>query len=100
MLEYFQVFVLSGLFSLNIMTHMKRLFQAKWIFIRHDLMRGLGQSETGMYCVRFGLVTMETDLEELIAIVYTAGKDVEESSKVLTSHHFSCYFSRNCELID
>lgn len=43
----------------------------------------LGQSEAGMYCVRFGLVTMETDLEELIAIVYTAGKDVEESSKFL-----------------
>lgn len=41
-----------------------------------------------MYCVRFGLVTMETDLEELIAIVYTAGKDVEESSKVLVDFIF------------
>jgi len=32
--------------------------------------------------VRFGLVTDETDLEELIAMVYTTGKDVEESSRV------------------
>lgn len=42
----------------------------------------VGQTESGLYCVRFGLVTMDTDLEELIAIVYTTGKDVEESSKV------------------
>lgn len=47
----------------------------------------IGQSEAGVYCVRFGLVTMETDLEELIAIVYTAGKDVEESSKVFITFY-------------
>lgn len=45
----------------------------------------LGQTESGLYCVRFGLVTMDTDLEELIAIVYTTGKDVEESSRFLES---------------
>lgn len=48
-----------------------------------------------MYCVRFGLVTMETDLEELIAIVYTAGKDVEESSKVLINFCLQIVQSKN-----
>ena len=33
-------------------------------------------------CVRFGLIMDETDLEELIALVFTTGKEVEESSKV------------------
>ena len=41
-----------------------------------------GQSVDGLACVRFGLITEETDLEELIALVYTTGKEVEESSKV------------------
>lgn len=38
---------------------------------------------------------METDLEELIAIVYTAGKDVEESSKVLVDFIFENFWSEN-----
>jgi len=41
-----------------------------------------GVTPTGLYCVRFGLVTADTDLEELIAMVYATGKEVEESSKV------------------
>ena len=43
---------------------------------------GLGVTSSGQYCVRFGLVTADTDLEELIAVVYANGKEVEESSKV------------------
>ena len=51
-------------------------------------------TSSGLYCVRFGLVTADTDLEELIAMVYASGKEVEESSKVcwlLTYHggHFT-----------
>ena len=43
-----------------------------------------GQTDDGLNCVRFGLITEDTDLEELIALVYTTGKEVEESSKVGT----------------
>ena len=32
--------------------------------------------------MRFGLIMDETDLEELIALVFTTGREVEESSKV------------------
>ena len=42
----------------------------------------VGVTASGQYCVRFGLVTADTDLEELIAMVYVNGKEVEESSKV------------------
>ena len=48
----------------------------------------VGTSSENLACVRFGLITDETDLEELIALVYTTGKEVEESSKVI-----SCSFS-------
>jgi len=48
-----------------------------------DTAFSVGQTEGGLYCVRFGLVTDDTDLEELIAMVYTTGKDVEESSKFI-----------------
>ena len=41
-----------------------------------------GHSPEELFCVRFGLVTEETDLEELIGMVYSTAKDVEESSKV------------------
>ena len=47
-----------------------------------DTAFSLGQTEDGVSCVRFGLITQHTDLEELIALVYTTGKEVEESSKV------------------
>ncbi|KAI0208596.1 Pyridoxal-dependent decarboxylase domain-containing protein 1 [Lamellibrachia satsuma] len=48
-----------------------------------DTAFSLGHSEEGLACARFGLITEETDLEELIALVYTTGKEVEESSKFL-----------------
>jgi len=57
----------------------------------------LGVTSSGLYCVRFGLVTADTDLEELIAMVYANGKEVEESSKVCgifsilhTTHSMQC----------
>ncbi|XP_022128759.2 pyridoxal-dependent decarboxylase domain-containing protein 1 [Pieris rapae] len=42
------------------------------------------EGEDGMFCVRFGMVTADTDVEELLELVLSAGKEVEESSKVLT----------------
>ncbi|ESO02316.1 hypothetical protein HELRODRAFT_94509 [Helobdella robusta] len=43
----------------------------------------LGLTENEVYCIRFGLVTRDTDLEELIGVVIETGKKVEESSKYL-----------------
>jgi hypothetical protein len=48
-----------------------------------DTAFSLGCSCEGLACVRFGLITEETDLEELIGLVYATGKEVEESSKFL-----------------
>jgi hypothetical protein len=50
-----------------------------------DTAFSLGVTQNGLFCVRFGLVTAETDLEELIAMVYATGKEVEESSKYVES---------------
>lgn len=41
-----------------------------------------GHTANGMVCVRFGLITSDTDVDELVTLVYNIGKDVEESSKV------------------
>ena len=41
-----------------------------------------GVTEAGWHCIRFGLVTKDTDLEELIAVVMSTGKQIEASSKV------------------
>lgn len=44
-----------------------------------------GEGEDGLICVRFGMVTAETDVEELLNLVVTTGKEVEESSRFLES---------------
>ncbi|CAG5129322.1 unnamed protein product, partial [Candidula unifasciata] len=44
-----------------------------------------GQSSDGIICVRFGLITSETDIDELVSLVCSSGKEVEESSKFLES---------------
>ncbi|CAH2037132.1 unnamed protein product, partial [Iphiclides podalirius] len=43
-----------------------------------------GDGDDGMACVRFGMVTADTDVDELLELVVVAGKDVEENSKALT----------------
>ncbi|XP_068631715.1 pyridoxal-dependent decarboxylase domain-containing protein 1 [Battus philenor] len=43
-----------------------------------------GDGEDGMACVRFGMVTADTDVDELLDLVVSAGKDVEDNSKALT----------------
>ena len=57
-----------------------------------------GVTQSGLYCIRFGLVTADTDLEELIGMVVATGKDVEESSKVCASY-IEAHFVLCCVLI-
>ncbi|XP_026324938.1 pyridoxal-dependent decarboxylase domain-containing protein 1 [Hyposmocoma kahamanoa] len=44
-----------------------------------------GDGEDGMACVRFGMVTADTDVDELLDLVISAGKEVEESSRALSN---------------
>uniref|UniRef100_A0A2H1VBZ8 Pyridoxal-dependent decarboxylase domain-containing protein 1 n=1 Tax=Spodoptera frugiperda TaxID=7108 RepID=A0A2H1VBZ8_SPOFR len=44
-----------------------------------------GDGDDGMACVRFGMVTEDTDVDELLDLVISAGKEVEESSRALTN---------------
>ena len=69
---YFPVTEMNSKFSDNLMIHV----------YNNVLFYSIGTSSEALACVRFGLITDETDLEELIALVYTIGKEVEESSKV------------------
>lgn len=48
-----------------------------------DIAFSLGYTSDELACCKFGLITEDTDIEELIGIVYTVGKEVEESSKYL-----------------
>lgn len=43
----------------------------------------LGQSDDGIACVKFGLITADTNIVELVSLVENIGKEVEESSKFL-----------------
>ncbi|RXG53148.1 Pyridoxal-dependent decarboxylase domain-containing protein 1 [Armadillidium vulgare] len=44
----------------------------------------LGEGNDHMNCVRFGMVTSETDISELLSLVISTGKDIETSSKFLS----------------
>lgn len=44
----------------------------------------LGEAE-GLTCVRFGMVTEDTDVNELLELVIDAGQSIQEDSKVLDS---------------
>ncbi|XP_059472469.1 pyridoxal-dependent decarboxylase domain-containing protein 1 [Neocloeon triangulifer] len=50
-----------------------------------DAAFSMGEGENGLICVRFGMVTADTDVEELLNLVVTTGKEVEESSRFLES---------------
>ncbi|KAJ2939780.1 hypothetical protein O0L34_g17970 [Tuta absoluta] len=43
-----------------------------------------GDGDDGLACVRFGMVTADSDVDELLDLVLAAGKEVEDSSKALT----------------
>ncbi|KAL1494379.1 hypothetical protein ABEB36_009987 [Hypothenemus hampei] len=45
----------------------------------------LGESEDGLTCVRFGMLTPQSDVEELLNLVIKVGQSVEENSRVLDS---------------
>ncbi|KAF6201301.1 hypothetical protein GE061_005749, partial [Apolygus lucorum] len=48
-----------------------------------DAAFSLGEGGDGLACVRFGMVTGDTDVGELLSLVETAGHEEEESGKVL-----------------
>lgn len=43
----------------------------------------LGEGPDGLICVRFGMVTEDTDVEELLDLVVSVGRSVQENSRVL-----------------
>lgn len=43
----------------------------------------LGEGADGRCCVRFGMVTEDTDVEELLDLVISVGRSVQENSRVL-----------------
>ncbi|KAK3868469.1 hypothetical protein Pcinc_026141 [Petrolisthes cinctipes] len=43
----------------------------------------LGEGSDGLNCVRFGMVTVDTDLSELLSLVLSTGREVERSSRFL-----------------
>ncbi|KAK7113608.1 hypothetical protein V1264_012864 [Littorina saxatilis] len=48
-----------------------------------DTAFSMGHTDDGSVCMKFGLITEDTDLEELVEMVQSTGKEVEESSKFL-----------------
>merc|ERR1719270_395923 len=44
----------------------------------------MGESDNGRLCIRFGMVSMETDVEELLALVINTGKQLDEQIIQLT----------------
>ncbi|XP_014288455.1 pyridoxal-dependent decarboxylase domain-containing protein 1 isoform X1 [Halyomorpha halys] len=48
-----------------------------------DAAFSLGEGGDGLACVRFGMVTSDTDVGELLSLVETAGQEEEETGKVL-----------------
>ncbi|XP_053684151.1 pyridoxal-dependent decarboxylase domain-containing protein 1 isoform X2 [Sabethes cyaneus] len=49
----------------------------------HDNAFSLGEASDGLICVRFGMVTSETDVEELLDLVIQTGQKIQENSKIL-----------------
>lgn len=45
----------------------------------------LGEGQDGLMCVRFGMLTPQSDVEELLNLVVRVGQSVEENSRVLDS---------------
>ncbi|XP_022911042.2 pyridoxal-dependent decarboxylase domain-containing protein 1 [Onthophagus taurus] len=45
----------------------------------------LGEGADGLMCVRFGMLTPQSDVEELLNLVIKVGQSVEENSRVLDS---------------
>ncbi|CAG9863923.1 unnamed protein product [Phyllotreta striolata] len=50
-----------------------------------DAAFSLGEGVDGLMCVRFGMLTPESDVDKLLELVVRVGQSVEENSKVLDS---------------
>ncbi|XP_034939904.1 pyridoxal-dependent decarboxylase domain-containing protein 1 [Chelonus insularis] len=48
-----------------------------------DAAFSLGEGADGLACVRFGMVTHDTDLAQLLSLVYQVGQEIEANSKLL-----------------
>lgn len=48
-----------------------------------DAAFSLGEGADGLACVRFGMVTQDTDVAELLSLVLQVGQEVEASSKMM-----------------
>ncbi|XP_051162616.1 pyridoxal-dependent decarboxylase domain-containing protein 1 [Leptopilina boulardi] len=48
-----------------------------------DAAFSLGESADGLACVRFGMVTQDTDVAEMLTLILQVGQEVEASSKLL-----------------
>lgn len=44
-----------------------------------------GEGSDGLACVRFGMVTADTDVAELLSLVQSTGRKEEESTKYIDS---------------
>lgn len=45
----------------------------------------LGEGTDGLMCIRFGMLTPQSDVEDLLNLVIKVGQSVEENSRVLDS---------------
>lgn len=57
----------------------------------NDAAFSLGFTSDNMACTRFGLISNDSDMEELLGLVYATGKEIEESSRVC--HRLDVYIS-------
>ena len=55
---------------------------------------GEGPPPLSVMCVRFGMVTMETEVEELLSLVINCGKDIDEAVTQLHTMSEVRYFQR------
>ena len=55
----------------------------------NDSAFSLGFTSDNLACARFGLIAEDTDMEELLGLVYTTGKEIEESSRVCITSFYN-----------
>ena len=58
---------------------------------------GEGPPPLNVMCVRFGMVTMETEVEELLSLVINCGKDIDEAVTQLHTMSEVKLFQRKCQ---
>lgn len=61
-----------------------------FFFLPSSILKGEG--DDNLYCVRFGMVTEDTDMEELIDLIVSTGQEIEEATKVCDLSFCSIFF--------